>query len=212
MELEEWDGKVDMNSENYVLQNLSYIATLVIAVFALVGTVWAIRDTARIKRKERKATIKDIMQIITHPESRVHRRIIFNYLGKAIKDGVRNGELAVYVEQTVDKGKEIESRGTTGDQDPLVRIKNAIEEVVICYDEVGFMLIKGDSRLRKELPDWVYGNLGEMWKYIGSYIERRMKEDKEWAKYYKEIYYVMPEQYRATEGNEKKEEGNKNQD
>jgi len=185
----------DISSINYDLQNWSYIATYIIAFFAALGSGWAVSEIILMKKRERDRTIIELMDLIANKDERANRRKIFLYFKNPERSDLKGRELASYIEHIINIANEEESRGITTSL--FISLKNAIEETINLYDQVSFVLLKGGRKLREDVPQWIYRNLGEMWKYIGSYVELRLEEDEEWAKYYKEVYSTMPERFRV---------------
>ena len=209
---------------NICLANWAYIATIVLAVAAILAVFFAWRNIGVLREQNRRNTFLSLMVDIAETEAREYRAILHKIFDKSTQEGISPNEDGEYPKRIADffiangggsfiwkkddltigslrtvyckMRDELKPRIT--DVEANRKFRAAFEETIALFDRVGFFLLYGDSSLREEAPLWIWDMTAGMWKYLGDYIENRQKhndgKEKNFAKYFRELASIAKKQ------------------
>jgi len=189
---------------NTCVANWANIATIILAVAAIVAAYLAIRNIKVLREQNRRNTFFELMSGLADDKARYDRKVlhkIFDRVKDSRDKGVGPDESGKYPKRVVDffiargggihlwKEDSLEESELLGilrtvqvelglkDIEVFGIFRDAFEEVISLFDRVGFFLLRGDSQLIGEAPRGVWDMTVSMWKYVGDYVENRQKAE-----------------------------------
>ena len=156
------------------------IGTIILAIAAIIGGILAYKNINVLREQHRRNTFLGLMNDLSSESARKNRKII-NVCMTPDENGQYLTEIPIHTTwslMSLSIGEQIGGEGVT----------NAIEETVDCLDKVGFFLLRGDSKLKKEAPLGVWTITNEMWDKLSNYVNNRQRSNCAWGKYFKELY------------------------
>ncbi len=171
---------------NIWLANGAYIATIVLAFFALIAAIFGILNLFVLKKKYRYDILVSLTDQVNSKEERQNRAIIHSFW----KNNNLENESSEVGNKIFDLFKSIwkaQAAGTkTNKKD--VEIKDAIEATVACLDKIGYFLMERDKAIQEETPIQIWSIAEDMWKKLRTFVEKRHEQKKEvWATYFEKL-------------------------
>jgi len=68
-----------------------------------------------------------------------------------------------------------------------LRLRDAFEETIVCFDKIGFFLLRGDPRLRDEAPVWIWTITKQMWEKLDAYVKYQQNNQHTYGQYFEEL-------------------------
>jgi hypothetical protein len=166
------------------LANWANGATIALAVFAVVGTIFAIKNLWTLNKKYRYDILVSLTDQINTKEERRNRAIIHSAWARSNWNDIDVGDKIISLFEDVwEAGK---SRRPISDE--KMQLKNAIEETVASLNKIGYFLMERDKALQKETPIQIWSIADDMWNKLGTFVEKRHGERGEvWATYFKKL-------------------------
>ena len=183
---------------NTCLANWANVGTIIIAIFAFVGSWFAAGNLFTMGKKYRYDIMVSLVNQIAERSERNNRAKIY----QTFKEGTTAKEIHSWIEAgrkarlsysdvvrsdivSIIDGKETIK---VVEKPESIDIMNAIEETISCFDKVGFFLYKGGLKLKEEAPLWIWTMSNGLWKRLGAYVVYRQEtEDENWGKYFREL-------------------------
>ena len=169
---------------NTCLENLANVATIVLALFAVIGAFFAIANLWVIRKKYRYDILVSITDQINNREERRNRAAIHSTWSRSNWNGIDVGENIFSLFSEVweaEKNKNQISEEKT-------ELKDAIEETVACLDKIGYFLMERDKALQKETPIQIWSIANDMWNKLGTFVEKRHGDRGEvWGLYFQKL-------------------------
>ncbi len=156
------------------------IGTIILAIAAIIGGILAYKNINILREQHRRNTFLSLMNDLSSEGARKNREII-----NVCMTPDENGQYLAKI--PINRIWSLMPLGIGG-QIGMAGVTNAIEETVNCLDKVGFFLLRGDSKLKKEAPLGVWTITNEMWDKLGNYVNNRQQSNCAWGQYFKELY------------------------
>lgn len=165
---------------NIDLTNAASLCTIILAIAAIIGGILAYININILREQHRRNTFLSLISNLSSESARKNREII-NFCMTPDTNGHYLTEIPVNtIWSLMPLG--------IGEQIGMAGVTNAIEETVNCLDKVGFFLLRGDPKLKKEAPLGVWTITNEMWGKLSNYVNNRQRSNYAWGKYFKELY------------------------
>jgi hypothetical protein len=161
------------------------------ALIITIGTVayFMFRETRATNKHNRMNTLLSLLQELGEPQSRHNREMIYD---KVKRDGD---------EKDIKRSARTWATDGKYTSDPFEKsIKEAIEEVTNCLDRVGFCLIGGDPKLKREAPEWIWTVTYDMWGRLGDLIKEERITHPFYGKNFEELYKEAERQIARLKG------------
>jgi hypothetical protein len=162
-------------------------AALIIAI----GTVayFIFRETGAANKRNRMNTWLSLLQELGEPQSRHNREMIYD---KVKRDNN---------EKDIKRSARTWATDSKYTSDPFEKsMKEAIEEFTSCLDRVGFCLIGGDPKLKREAPEWIWTVTYDMWGRLGDLIKEERITRPFYGKNFEELYKEAERQIARLKG------------
>ncbi len=167
-------------------QILSTVINGVLAVAAIVAGVYAYKNLRVLRERRRYDILVSLINQINDKHERRNRATIHKtWKTKRWEEKGRN-DVGKQILDLMDRVWKAQEERTEPDRED-VEIKDAIEETVACLDKVGFFLMKGNSKIQNEAPIQIWSIADDMWKKMGSFVEKRHKRREVWGTYFEEL-------------------------
>ncbi|MFC1967054.1 hypothetical protein ACFLV2_00180 [Chloroflexota bacterium] len=155
------------------------------AIFAIIGAIFAIANLWAIKRKYRYEILVSLTDQINNSNERQNRAIIHNAWARA--NWENDDEVGEKIFSLFKELWDAETNRTRIIEEKRI-LKNAIEETVACLNKIGYFLMERDKALQKETPIQIWSIADDMWIKLGAFVEKRHGDRGEvWAFYFKKL-------------------------
>lgn len=169
------------------LANLASIATIVLAVFAVVATIYAARNLWVIEKKYRYDILVSLTDQINTDKERRSRAVIHNAWKSRNWNSEKIEDVGNIILNLFDAIWENEQNNVASNEKD-VELKEAIEGTVASLDKIGYFLMERDRTIQNETPIQIWSIAEDMWNKLGTFVEKRHGERGEvWATYFKKI-------------------------
>ncbi len=161
------------------------IATSILALFAIIGAIFAVKNLWTLRKKYRYDILVSLTDQISLREERRNRAKIHSAWARSNwKNDADVGNKIFLLFQDVWEAE----RNRADISEEKKELKDAIEETVACLDKIGYFIMGRDKELQKETPIQIWSIADDMWDKLGAFVDKRHEHRGEiWATYFKKL-------------------------
>ena len=154
------------------------VSTFVLALAAIIGAILALKNLYILREQHRRNTFLNLINEISNERGRENRAIIHECIKP---DGLWPPPEEIPEHRVVSiPWMDLRQIGS-------LRLRGAFEETIVCFDKVGFFLLRGDPRLRDEAPVWIWTITKQMWEKLGAYVKCQQNNQHTYGQYLEEL-------------------------
>jgi len=154
---------------------IEVFCTIALVIIAATAAYFAWRDIRTSREQSRRNTFLALLNELALPRSRDNRAKIHEEIKPMSGKKYNEYDVRIWI-----------VHGRAGEK-KAERIKEAIEETISCLDRLGFFLLRGDSKMKDEAPEWIWTIAKEMWGPLGAYVKYQQKRHRGWGRYFEEL-------------------------